>query len=567
MKIQARFILLKPSSISSRKSSSKRTSPRSGRGTFCILGVGLVLWLLLAACAPSRDSGSVAPGLRIGTTMSVKQANPVADYYYNVLAMLMTHDSLVRFDDEFNPVPQLALDWGSDRQGQVWFFDLAPQAKWHDGQPVTPEDVAFTFDYTKKHHVSGAWTADLVSQVEIKGNRITFHLKRPYGRFLYEAGFARILPKHIWQNIPDPYRTQNKSITVGSGPYRFDGYDQAAGVIRFKVNTDYYRQAPSVDRISFRSYGTMDLLIKDMTRHNVDLFYQYASGVPAPYVNKLAGQPGLRIQEAMSQGIPAVLGFNLERQVVSSLPVRRAIALAVDYSQINAAIMGGRGEVPSPGLIPPSAPFFTRLAPWSKDVAKAKKLLASSGFTFGARGELVAANGQPVKLAILARSDLWGEDRIVKLLARDLEQIGIELSVRSVDLATYQAFLKQGDYDLILFRTTPWGMQMHAGSGSGYFDAGVAGGLNMCRLNDAEYSRLCDEILATTDAGKLQRLNAQLQRYYADNLPAIALCWGKSVFPYAQSWRGFVVNQLEGGLANRFSWTALKAPAGVKRSH
>ena len=121
-------------------------------------------------------------------------------------------------------------------------------------------------------------------------------------------------------------------------------------------------------------------------------------------------------------------------------------------------------------------------------------------------------------------------------------------------------FLKRGDYDMVLFRTTPWGMMMHAGGGSGYFDSRRVGSINMCRLRDPAFAQLCDAILAATDPGMLKTLYHRLQQYYAQQLPAIALCWGRSFFPYATAWRGVQINQLEGGLANRFTWAALEPP-------
>lgn len=496
--------------------------------------------------------------------MAIKQTNPVADYYYNILAMLMTHESLVRFDEKLEPVPQLAVRFGSDKQGRVWTFDLAHNARWHDGQPVTPGDVAFTFAYIAQHHVSGACISDTIEKVETKGNRVIFRLKKPYSRFLIDAGFTRILPQHIWRGIPDPYRTRNAETTVGCGPYRFDGFDPTAGLIRFRANHDYYGQVPRTEQVTFRTYGTMDLLVKDMLRKNVDLFYQYATGVPAPYVDKLINQPGMAFRQAVSMGIPAALGFNLERPLVADPAVRRAIALAIDYPQMNACLMHGRGSIPTPGLVPPSLPYYARRAPWSQDLKKGSALLASLGFVRANKdGELKTADGAPVRLTILVRSDLGGESQIVKLLARDLEKLGITLKVCSVDLSTYIAFLKQGDYDLILFRTTPWGMLMHAGGGSGYFDSSSAGSLNMCRLKDKRYAQLCESILATTDSRKIEILHYQMQQYYAERLPAIALCWGSNIFPYAEVWRGFEINQLEGGLANRFSWTALETPVSA----
>ncbi len=519
---------------------------------------------LLSALGCSRGEAPAGaalsdPVLRIGTTMVVKQANPVADYYYNILAMVMTHDSLVRFDENLNPVPQLAVKFGSDEKARVWTFDLNPRARWHDGKPVTPDDVKFTFEYLAKNHVSGGWVGRIIDKIETRDHQVIFHLKQPYSRFLINAGFVvRILPRHIWEGISDPHETRAAGVAMGCGPYRLDAFDRSAGTLRFSVNRDYYGPCPQTTHVNFRTYGTMDLLALALIKGEVDLQYQYAAGMPVPYVEKLDAQPHLASMATGSMGIPAVLGFNLESPRVAAPAVRRAVALAMDYSQINACLMKGKGMIPSPGMVPSPFPFQVNMAPWKQDFEQSRNLLASEGWMDRDGDGIRETTGKfPAVLTLLVRSDLWGENQMVKLLARDLGKIGLGLKVRSADLSTYLAFLKEGAYDLVLFRTTPWGMMMHAGYGTGYFDAGTTGSLNMCRVKDEAFFNLCNGILENTDPDRLKTLYAEVQRYYAKHLPAVALCWGRSFFCYNTAWRGFQINQLEGGLANRFSWETL----------
>lgn len=558
----------------------KRTRPGTEKGAYGVRpnkGCGflngslLLVFLLLMApgCSKETESKTLPPSeqvLRIGTTMNIKQANPVADYYYNILAMVMTHDSLVRFDGNLNPVPQLARRFASDESAKIWTFELTPEAKWHDGRPVTVDDVVFTFQYMARNHGSGAWLNDLIEKIETRENCVIFRLKKPYSRFLINAGFVvRILPRHIWENISDPRRTRNPAVTVGCGPYRFTGFDRSAGTIRFHVNTDYHGVVPETDRVDFCTYGTMDLLALALIKGRVDLYYQYASGLPVPYVDKLKAEPVLDCMEAPSIGIPAVLGFNLSRPLVKSIKVRRAVALAVDYTHMNNCLMKGKGRIPSPGLTPPSFPVHRHMAPWVQDLDQSRSLLESEGWVdTDGDGLLNTPQGETVQLTLLVRSDLWGEAQIVKLLAHDFKRVGMGLKVRSADLSTYLAFLKEGEYDLVLFRTTPWGMMMHAGYGSGYFDGKTSGHPNMCRLKDPGFSTLCDRILNTCDPQILKTLYTGLQQYYAELLPAVALCWGRSLFPYSEKWQGFQINPLEGGLANRFSWRTLKPLKRVK---
>lgn len=496
--------------------------------------------------------------LRVGTTVSINRANPVGDYYYNILAMLMTHDSLVRFDNELKPVPQLASRFTWDRKGKVWTFDLVTNATWHDGKPVTPEDVQFTFRYIAEHNLPSRWIAEMIERIEIKGRRITFRLKRPYSPFLVNAGFVvRILPRHIWEGIADPLKASEPGMAIGCGPFVLDILDRSSGTIRFRASPFYYGPRPKMKVVEYRMFKNLDVLSLALKKHEVDTYYNYASGLPSPYMHSLHDDPGLACLEAQSVGIPAVLGFNLDKPLLKRLAVRRAIALALDYRQLNASLMGGRGMIPGPGLVPPSLPYHTEFPAWEQDLQESRRILSAEGLADSHKNQGSGdRKDQKITLTLLARSDLWGDSQIVKLLAHDLEQVGIRLTVRSVDLSTWQALLNQGRYDLVLFRTTPWGMMMHAGYGTGYFDSRTKGA-NMCRLQDPEFFRLCDNILSEMQPARRERLYRRLQKYYAGQLPAVALCWGKNFYPYWSVWEGFQVNHLEGGLMNSFSWKDL----------
>ncbi|MEA3437686.1 MAG: ABC transporter substrate-binding protein, partial [Thermodesulfobacteriota bacterium] len=148
--------------------------------------------------------------LRIGSTLNIKQINLLTDYYYNILAMLMTHDSLVRFDPDLRVVPQLAQSWECLEGGKLWKFRLVPDARWHDGYPVSATDIKFTFKYLALHNPSAGWIADLIEDVQANDREVVFRLKKPNSRFLINAGFiVRILPEHIWGEIDSPQKTNN----------------------------------------------------------------------------------------------------------------------------------------------------------------------------------------------------------------------------------------------------------------------------------------------------------------------------------------------------------------------
>ena len=498
--------------------------------------------------------------------MKIKEINPLADYYYNILAMLMTHDTLVRFGPDLDVVPQLAEKWDCSKDGKIWKFRLVSDARWHDGYPVTAEDVKFTFNYLAEHNITSGWATDLIEDIHIDGREIVFRLKKPYGRFLINAGFIiRILPKHIWEKIDDPQKTAADGMTIGCGPYIFNSFNQEAGRIYFDVNNDYYGIIPKIGRIEFHLYQNMDILTMALIKKRVDLFYKYASGYPLQYIKQLEKSSDIKFLEADSLGVPAALGFNLKHTPLDKIDVRKAICLAINYERIFQCFLRKKGELPGSGFVPPAFPFHKNFPELTYNPEKSRKILESCGFKDrDSDGILEFPDGRKISLNLLVRGNLPGNNQLLKLLTHDLEAVGLHIAVQYVDLSTWINFLNQDKYDLVLFRTTPWGMMMHAGYASGYFDSRRKGGGVIGNISDLDFWFLCDKILSTTDTLILKQLYHDLQSYYARNLPAISLCWSKNIYPFHENWQGFKINQLEGGLANRFSWRSLKPSLSSK---
>nr|NJM04784.1 hypothetical protein [Desulfobacula sp.] len=257
------------------------------------LWAGICLcFLLLGGCGPDREGAAPekALRLRIGTPMEVRQTNLLADYGYSIFAMLTTHETLVRFDSAMAPVPQLARSWESSPDAREWKFYLREDALWHDGRPVTAEDIKFTFEYMAAHHSASAWLKDLISGIRVKGSTVTFELTKPYSRFLINVGFIiRILPRHVWEQVADPLKPGEADITLGCGPFVFDGFDNRENRIKFHRNKAYYGPAPSMEGLDFFTHLSLDALALSLIRGDLDIYYKYASGFPPPYLPKTGG--------------------------------------------------------------------------------------------------------------------------------------------------------------------------------------------------------------------------------------------------------------------------------------
>jgi peptide/nickel transport system substrate-binding protein len=135
--------------------------------------------------------------------------------------------------------------------------------------------------------------------------------------------------------------------------------------------------------------------------------------------------------------------------------------------------------------------------------------------------------------------------------------VGVDLTIDRVDLSTWITRLNEDRHDLVLFRTTPWGMVMDAGCGSGYFDSRRNGGATLANIEDPIFHALCDRVLENTNPETEQALYHEIQRYYAKHLPAVALSWAVNAYPLSNRLQNPVVNPIEGGLANREAFSQL----------
>jgi peptide/nickel transport system substrate-binding protein len=528
------------------------------------LSVLCVFLALFCGCGSNKNTSSAdVMSLRIGTPMDVRQTNLLADYGYSIFAMLATHETLVRFDSAMHPVPQLAKSWESSPDAKQWTFHLREDALWHDGRPVTPEDVKFTFEYLAAHHSASAWIKDLISDIRIDGSNVTFLLTKPYSRFLINVGFiVRILPQHVWQQVSDPLIPGRADVTLGCGPFVFDGFDDRGNRIMFRKNKTYYGSLPSIERLEFFTHLTFDALTLSLIRGDIDVYYKYASGFPPPYLPKLMEGKQIQIISADAMGIPAALGFNLKQGPASIPAFRKALALAIDYGKITQSLLRESGKIPSAVFVPPACEFHLKWPSLSFSPEQSRRLLSDAGFMDTDHdGYLNHPGGGNLSLKLLTRSDLEGEDALLPILSYNLKQVGINMAVEQADLSTWIARVHEGRFDLVLFRTTPWGMVMDAGCGSGYFDSRRAGGGTLANIEDPVFHGLCDRILETIDPSDQRRLYHDMQRYYAEQLPAVALCWTVNTYPASNRLDNLVVNPIEGGLANRETFARVRFTA------
>ncbi|MGE5072470.1 MAG: ABC transporter substrate-binding protein, partial [Anaerolineae bacterium] len=173
----------------------------------------------------------------------------------------LVFSGLVKFDAHGLPQADLAESWGTSSDGTIYNFTLRANAQWHDGTPVTSDDVIFTINMLKSSSLFPADVKELWKQIDVKrlnDKNLKFTLPEPFAPFLDYATFG-ILPKHILESTPpNALETAPFNINpVGTGPYKFDHLLVDAGHITGVVlaaNDKYYGDKPYIQQVVFRYY-------------------------------------------------------------------------------------------------------------------------------------------------------------------------------------------------------------------------------------------------------------------------------------------------------------------------
>ena len=323
---------------------------------------GTLTFALHVSLAPTWFDPAEAPGI----------VTPYMFYY-------LLHDALMKPLPEAALAPALAESWSASADGMTYEFTLRPGTLFHDGTPVTAEDVVFSFE--RYRGVSHAAMKERVSAVEIVGERtIRFKMKAPWPDFIaYYLGTTAagwIVPKAYVQKTGED---KFKKAPIGAGPYRFVSFTPGVE-LTVEAFDAYWRKTPSVKRIVFKVIPDEAVRVVALKRGEVDI----ALSVRGELAHAVEQTPGLSLQPTSS---PGTFWMYFPEQWDPKSPwhdkrVREAARYAMDYDTINRNLLLGHGRIHG-SLIPDTFDYYTSVPPPKYDPARARALLAEAGYPNG----------------------------------------------------------------------------------------------------------------------------------------------------------------------------------------
>src|SRR3989449_382850 len=344
------------------------------------LAVLVALVLLGATTAAAQPSGTVTFGAHV--TLATRWVDP-ADTDAEITPFMIfyaLHDALVKPMPGGLNTPSLAESWTMSSDGRTWEFVLRKGVRFHNGEPVTAEDVKFSFERYK-----GAASPILKERVRevqvVDPGRVRFHLKDPWPDFMTfygtsASGAAWIVPKKYVEKVGDD---GFKKAPVGAGPYKFVSFTPGVELV-LEAFDGYWRKGPSVKRLILKSIPDESTRAAALKRGDIDVTYL----LNGPIAADVRRTPGLTLTAMRTNG---VLWVEFPEQWTQGSPwadrrVRAAASHAIDRQAINEAeALGYSG--PTGNIVPRHQEFSLAIEPHPYDPKRAKALLAEAGYANG----------------------------------------------------------------------------------------------------------------------------------------------------------------------------------------
>jgi peptide/nickel transport system substrate-binding protein len=511
-----------------------------------------LLLLILSACGGTSSSSSTTP-----STGTPVKGGTWTDDLYEEPDSLITNGSSETFSDLVDTTiwaplflgnvkgqitPGIVTELPTTANGGIsadlktWTFHLKPGLKWSDGQPLTAQDVDYTWKLWTNPKFTPANTTgfNLITSSTVSSDNlsITFNLKQPFSPFLsiWTDGLEAPLPAHIFSSIPpDKILTSSQNLfpKVASGPFMMS--ESVPGdhytVVR---NPNYYLASqglPYLDKIVFRVVTNQDTILKDFQAGTIDsayfldvskfLAYQHLAPTYTIYTNPYATN-----FEASY--------FNFHNPILGThVAVRKAIAMAIDHTALIQVARRGYAVPLCTDHGQAYVPGYQANAPCpAYDVAGAKALLASDGWTVkDQNGILSNASGQRLEFKYsTTANNIWRADDEL-LLQQQMQAIGIKLDIQNYPASTFfGTFLtdgKPGVYDIAEFENS-W--TYDADDSSAFASSQIPpNGFNINFYSNKQLDTLISQQESTADPTARQQAFDQEHAIYLSEFPFITL--------------------------------------------
>jgi peptide/nickel transport system substrate-binding protein len=521
-----------------------------------------VVSLLLSSCGgaiPATEAPAEPAVLRIGWLGKPDTLNPAYAFLTEAYVIFdLIYSPLVTEDKEGNYVGALAKEWSTSEDGLTWTFTLKDGLKWHNGENVTAEQVAWALNAVMTNPDGWAALANYAngfSSVTASDDKtIVITTEQPIANMEYRLSFLYAVYPPDFETFTTPEDLQNfpNDKPIGTGMFKVDTFDKDKGILILSANKDFVDGAPKLDQVIYQTFDTGDALIQALKVGDVDAL----NDVPASAFATVEGFEGVKAIATNGRSFTELIinsaDLNHEpaptaNPALQDPAVRLAMETAINRQDLIDIVLQGLGT-PGDTIVPPTLGggfwHHPSISVAEFNLEKANQILEDAGYKKGADG-IREKDGTRLEFRLQFSSDEASYPRIADLLTEWFSQIGIKTTPEAVDpdtLISSTTFV--GDYDLVIWG---WGSDPDPDFILSVMltDQFVEGGWSDSGYHNPEYDQMYLDQQAAVDRNERQKIIWDMQEKLYNDRPYIVLFYGKSLQAYrSDKFTGFVESPL-----------------------
>jgi len=504
----------------------RRDALFAGAASFAFGSLGL------AAGAHAAPSAKPTGQAILGFSQEVTVLHPLMaasevdqGVWWNLFSPLWMLDAEGKFVPVLAKAVPTVENGGISADGLTWRVELRRDVKWHDGKPLTSEDIRYTINLVKNPGFRAANRSgfNLITSVGVDGDHVvTWTLKEPYSPLTSMLSWAFIVPEHVLSKNPDPNSPQFAAAPIGTGPFRFVSRKTGDHVL-LEANPNYFGKGPSLNRLIFKYVPDLNAMYTQFKTGEID--YIGLQGIPANFYKEATALAGRRIQLAARPGVEN-LTLNLAHPVLSDKAVRKALNIAIDRQSICNLVYYG---VPKPAnnfLAPTHWAAHPNLPKPEYDLKKAAAMLDQAGWVKGPDGIRVK-NGVRLSFSNSTTTGNQLRAQTQQLIADDFKKIGVEMLIKNLVAAVLWAdFWRNSEFDSLMTSVTytiASDPDVTNRFGSGSIPKETGSGANVGRYKNVGVDTLLARARQEYNIAKRKEIYAKIQELINEDVPILPL--------------------------------------------
>lgn len=416
------------------------------------------------------------------------------------------YDTLLYYspDGTKDPEPRIAESYEISDDGLDYTFHLRDDVTFHDGTPVTADDVVFSIELYKSSEYQGSQISMLSSVEATDEHTVVCHLDAPYSPFLQGICSPMIASKAYYESSEDDFVNN----PIGTGPYKFVSRAKGSN-IKLEANEDYYRGAPEIKEVTFEVIP--DSSTKAIALQTGEVNFAEIDSATKP---QLEANPAITIAEVPTSSF-SYIAMNTEKEPFNDVKVRQAINYAIDRDNLVAVCYDGEAEVNSNICAKERFGYSDDQFQYTYDPEKAKELLAEAGIE------------TPYDLGGILVAEKYSN--LATVIQNDLKAVGLDVTISVKEFNSYISDLQNGSYGITALNMTLEGdtQTLEMAFTSDYI--GIA---NNARYSDEEMDKLFEQARTETDNDKRAEIFNEIFTKVQDEAIYAVMCNPMTLYAY-----------------------------------